>query len=283
MIDYKQVIRRIRIELKNYIIENKLKSLVLGISGGADSTLIALLASPVCDDLEIPLLGTSITIESNKLDEQNRARLVGNMSCDSFSEIDLTSLYNNFDSFNPAIGDVLTGKPKKDIKIRQGNIKARIRMIYLYNLASMTKGMVLSTDNYTEYLLGFWTQHGDVGDFGMIQNLWKTEVYEMLEYFANTASDDQTKSIIEEVINADATDGLGITNTDLDQILPGWEGSSKDGYTEVDKLLKSGLKDVHRIKTSTDLVYTSNDVLDRMLSTEFKRNTPVNIPREKLI
>jgi len=61
-------------------------------------------------------------------------------------------------------------------------MKARIRMILLYDLAGGNDGMVLSTDNYTEYLLGFWTLHGDVGDFGMIQSLWKTEVYDMVEW-----------------------------------------------------------------------------------------------------
>lgn len=35
----------------------------------------------------------------------------------------------------------------------------------------------MSTDNQTEYQLGFWTIHGDVGDFDPIQDLWKTEVY----------------------------------------------------------------------------------------------------------
>lgn len=56
----------------------------------------------------------------------------------------------------------------KRTPIADGNIQARLRMIYLYNLASIHKGLVLSTDNQTEYQLGFWTIHGDVGDFNPI-------------------------------------------------------------------------------------------------------------------
>lgn len=57
--------------------------------------------------------------------------------------------------------------------------QARCRMMYLYDIASRHKGLVMSTDNQTEYQLGFWTIHGDVGDFDPIQDLWKTEVYEL--------------------------------------------------------------------------------------------------------
>ena len=55
-------------------------------------------------------------------------------------------------------------------------------MIYLYNLASIYNGLVISTDNQTEYQLGFWTIHGDVGDFAQILGQWKTEVFELAKW-----------------------------------------------------------------------------------------------------
>ena len=51
-------------------------------------------------------------------------------------------------------------------------------MIMLYNAASIFKGLVVDTDNLSEHYLGFWTMHGDVGDFKPIGKLWKTEVYD---------------------------------------------------------------------------------------------------------
>lgn len=49
-------------------------------------------------------------------------------------------------------------------KIANGNIMARLRMMYLYNQAGIKKGIVIDTDNLTEHYLGFWTIHGDEGD-----------------------------------------------------------------------------------------------------------------------
>ena len=80
----------------------------------------------------------------------------------------------------------------------------------------------MSTDNQTEYQLGFWTIHGDVGDFDPIQDLWKTEVYQLAEWlklFYYTDGDDADKAVaIGESIKLTPTDGLGISNSDLDQI-----------------------------------------------------------------
>jgi NH3-dependent NAD+ synthetase len=52
-----------------------------------------------------------------------------------------------------------------------------------YHIARMMKGMVLSTDNLSEYWMAFWTLHGDVGDFGMIQMMLKgLELYDLARY-----------------------------------------------------------------------------------------------------
>lgn len=264
-------IKNIRKELKNYITKSNIKSLIIGISGGADSTLIALLAIPICDKLNIPLIGRSITIEGNKPEEIQRAKDIGKSFCNKFKEINLTKLYQDI-SYKFGYED---GEHTKKEKIRLGNIKARIRMIYLYNLASKYNGMVLSTDNYTEYLLGFWTMHGDVGSYSMIQEIWKTEVYGMLEYIQhNEVNTKKENRIITSIINADATDGLGITNTDLEQIMPEWKGTSKNGYAKVDKILKKYL-DTGIIKNIL--------VINRHIDTEFKRNDPNKISRNIIL
>ncbi|NOZ36435.1 MAG: hypothetical protein GXO80_14200, partial [Chlorobi bacterium] len=131
------------------------------------------------------------------------------------------------------------------------------------------KGMVLSTDNYTELLLGFWTLHGDVGDYGMIQNLWKTEVYAMSRFLVNNLENKEQAKALDECIDAVPTDGLGITNSDLDQI-----GASS--YEEVDKIL------IHYLKNPNDISVLNLKVVQRKLASEFKRNNPYNIPRNKI-
>jgi len=266
----KEQIEIIREQLKNYIIQNNIKSLVLGVSGGIDSALCAVLAKPVCNELKIPLIGRSITL-GNKTNEINRGDLIGKYFCNDFKNI--WNLNSDFDNLWNCLKDEGYGVKDEKINFRKGNIKARLRMIYLYDLVQLHNGMVLSTDNTTEYLLGFWSLHGDVGDYGMIQGLWKTEVYDMSEWLVNNELIGNDAVALSSCINCQATDGLGISNTDLDQIMPGWKGSSRDGYKKVDEILK--LKDSINIKAD-------NPVIDRYNKTMFKRNNPYNIKRKTL-
>ncbi len=263
--DFSRVAKNIREELENYLRINGLHSLVVGLSGGIDSALTAALAFPVCKKLDIPLFGRSITIESNKNDEIERARLIGNAFTTDFREVNLTEAYH---LLRPFVVEDFEKENTDDyaFKIRMGNVKARIRMIYLYDLAAKNRGMVLSTDNYTELLLGFWTLHGDVGDYGMIQNLWKTEVYELAKYIAETECDEDQAIALKSCIDAVPTDGLGITNSDLDQL-------GAKSYAEVDDILQ-------RYLINNDKDVENHPVIQRHLKSEYKRNNPLNLKRE---
>ena len=267
-------------KLAGYIRDNDIQALVLGVSGGVDSALVAALAKAATEYPyeSIPVIGRSITIESNKPEEIDRAKAVGESFCNDFAELDLTHAYGNLNHFmetptfvsdydNLGCNKALT---KTELAIANGNIKARMRMTQLYHLAGINKGLVLSTDNYTELLLGFWTLHGDVGDYGMIQNLWKTEVYGLARWLAglydSLGAEDKANSLI-NCCNAVPTDGLGITDSDLDQL-------GAKSYNEVDNILIDYLNDTNR---------TDHPVIDRYERTHFKRENPVNIPREVLV
>ena len=263
------VIKTIQDILDVYIVTNKIKSLIIGVSGGIDSALCCAIAEPVCRHLGIPLIGRSLPIETNTDEEQKRAIATGEAFCTDFREN--TDLLATF--FNVEMDVTEKHMDGVEEKIRRGNIKARLRMIYLYNLAYTNKGMVLGTDNYTEYLLGFWTLHGDVGDFGMIQNLWKTEVYTLSKYLLNDYSsgcnqDFKKAEAMRLCIDAVPTDGLGITNSDLEQL-------GAKTYEEVDEILSDY---THGREVDED-----HSVIRRHLKSEFKRNNPYNISRRKLI
>lgn len=262
-----------------------IKSLILGVSGGADSALVAILASEVVKIMkhrysrDIKLIGRSLPIETNTKDEIERAADIGNLLCCNFKEVNLYDIYVNMaNEINEIAEDEIFGIHESKIPIMLGNIKARIRMIYLYNLAQLHDGIVLSTDNYSEYLLGFWTLHGDVGDFGMIQNLWKTEIYYLLNWFVKVQNSSVAKfeNIIQPCIDATPTDGLGITQSDFEQF-----GDIKS-YQEVDILLQDYLTngiDIDLIKNGGKIpkVFTLHE------NSQYKRNNPFNIPRNKLI
>jgi len=267
--DYKTAVENIRKELKSYLQKYKLKSLIIGQSGGIDSALTTVLAFPVCKELNVELISRSITILTNKPDEIERARKIGMLFTTNFKEVDLSEHFHNFE--NAVIEDInKDDKNSFHFKIRIGNLKARTRMLYLYDLASKYSGMVLSTDNYTELLLGFWTLHGDVGDYGLIQNLWKTEVYEMSRYLAAQMPSHQQTEAILACVNAVPTDGLGITNSDLDQI-------KASSYEEVDQILIKMLDPNQKLGE-----YENHPVVQRNRSSEFKRTNPYSIPRQTI-
>lgn len=306
--DCEKITKNIRRELKSYITDNGLKCLVIGVSGGIDSALCCVLARPVCDELSIPLIGRSIPIETNRKDEIERAKMIGKILCWDFKEVDLTFLYH----VERLAFEALEGVELS--KIAKGNLKARSRMKYLYWIAGDKKGIVLSTDVYTEYLLGFFTLCGDVGDYGMIQHLWKTEVYELNDYFVKYYRDGtglsslgdfsdletplkQKTELISEALfqcgQAVPTDGLGITDSDLEQL-------EAESYEEVDQILKTWLtidKDcfcwddrlefLGRPKKYEDFIKYRNSIINhpvvlRHERTHFKRTWPINIDREKI-
>lgn len=236
-----------------YVTENNLKAMVLGISGGIDSTVVAAICHEVSKKTGIPLIGRSLPIK-NKSDEFATSVHVGETFCDEFEVYRLERSYRAalFDACADA-GDVnmansyhldeLEEMPSRT-PIANGNLQARCRMMYLYDIASRHKGLVMSTDNQTEYQLGFWTIHGDVGDFDPIQDLWKTEVYELAKWIlgkyekCNIGHADcffdmgaaQKVYALEQSIALTPTDGLGISNSDLEQI-------GAKSYDEVDDIL----------------------------------------------
>ena len=151
--------------------------MVLGISGGIDSTVCAAICHEVQMSIGIPLIGRSLPTRFNKEGEISTADLVGNAFCSDYKAFFINDIYQEVrDNFV---------ENDKQTKLADGNIQARLRMIYLYNLASINKGLVIDTDNLTENNLGYFTIHGDVGDLNPIGGLWKTEVFELARYLVD--------------------------------------------------------------------------------------------------
>lgn len=299
-LNYERVFNVLVKETSNYITKNHLNAMVLGISGGIDSTVVAAICHEVSKQTGIPLIGRSLPIK-NKSDEFDVSKLVGEAFCNDFKVVYLE------DSYRQVLQDIsaqeFTQIPFGGIKegplqipIANGNVQARLRMIYLYNLASIHKGLVMSTDNQTEYQLGFWTIHGDVGDFDPIQGLWKTEVYELAKWLIGyyygcgikkEVDADGARKIcdmceaIKKSMSLTPTDGLGISNSDLDQI-------GAKSYYDVDRVLQTltckaspendKLQDELTAELGPDVV---GKITERRFKSRFKRLvSPIIVPRE---
>ena len=284
MIDYKKFVENSRKWLSKYIKDNHLQSIIIGVSGGIDSTVSCCIASPVCKELNISLIGRSLPCHSNNPEEINSANLVGEAFCNDYKEVAIEKLYAQ-------TADMFELNEGKLTKLQLGNIKARIRMNYLRNLASIHKGVVLDNDNFTEWNLGFWTVGGDSPmDINLgLHYLWKTEVYELVDYLADEIFYKvQEKNIYSKQylailtsIRLTPTDGNGVSSSDCEQF-------GLDNYKQVDDVLKTMYYNTHTKEDYIRLIDFYNEQgVDKVMvlhqNTEYKRKElPIKPTKEEL-
>lgn len=153
----------------DYARKNKLKSLVVGVSGGIDSAVV----STLCCQTGLETYVISMPIRQKK-DQLDRAVshcnwLEDNYKNVNFLEIDLTGTFENFSS-------LFEEEFKTNLSL--GNSRSRLRMITLYQIAGSKGGIVVGTGNKIEdFGVGFFTKYGDGGvDISPIADLTKTEV-----------------------------------------------------------------------------------------------------------
>lgn len=299
MTDYKNIFETMVEKTYQYLSENKRKCMVLGISGGIDSTVTAAICSEVNRlHPEIRFIAVSLPCSTNTQDERHSADNTLKAFCDYTDRLE-HNLQKEFSTIRASFEDDYNWLKVTESKISQGNIKARLRMMYLYNLASLTDGIVMDTDNLTEHYLGFWTIHGDVGDFNPIGGLWKHEVYGLAKWLANEYYQNeqafaeglakgkaaQKIQALRDAITIMPTDGNGVAvGGDLAQIAPGHT------YDDVDDILMTYIdcKGKHvdewtNAKYVLDYKYgadTVDMVIRRHLNSEFKRKRlPIAIER----
>ena len=221
-----------------YMDNSGLKSMVLGISGGIDSTVCAAIGWKVKQKRPyLEFYGVSLPCSTNERSEVDAALMVGTafFQPTKFWETNLQSTFE--------VVAALCSEQVENTPLSNGNIKARLRNIYLRDLAGKTGGLVLDTDNTSENNLGFFTIAGDVGDLNPIGDLWKHEVQELARWMVienfgifNSAQ----KEAVQASLELTPTDGNGVAaGGDLAQIAP-----TLKNYEELDEIL-SVIVDYH--------------------------------------
>lgn len=191
--------------LKNYLEGSGLECFVVGISGGIDSALTSTLAArtgKITIVVSIPIhQQQEQLIRANNHVHWLKSKFKNVQSI----EIDLTQTFEQFKSlFN------------KEDNLALANSRSRLRMVTLYQIATMNRGLVVGTGNKVEdFGVGFYTKYGDGGvDISPIADLMKSEVREVAAQLG----------INQEIIDAPPTDGLWEDNrTDEDQIGASYE------------------------------------------------------------
>ncbi|UQS87036.1 ammonia-dependent NAD(+) synthetase [Nicoliella spurrieriana] len=224
-IDPEQEIRNSVEFLKAYMQKNSfLKTLVLGISGGQDSTLAGKLSQMAVSELRAETGNNEYQFIAVRLPYGNQADEADAMEAIKYMQADRTIRVNIKPMADAAVTAVEEAGPKID-DFNKGNIKARERMIAQYAIAGETSGAVVGTDHAAEAVTGFYTKFGDgAADITPLWRLDKRQGKMLL------AALDAPKHLYEKVPTADLEDdrpalpdevALGVRYSDIDAYLEG--------------------------------------------------------------
>ena len=192
--------------------EAKASGIVLGMSGGLDSSLVAHLCVNALGKDKV--LGLMMPEKSSNPQDLEHGVMVAKSLGIEHMVVDISEPFRAF----------LDAVPKLNSQIVSANVKARCRMIVLYMIANATDRLVMGCGNKTEIMVGYFTKYGDGGsDYLPIGDLYKTQVRELSRRVGVDAD------IIRKAPSAGLWEGqtdegeMGITYELLDQILYGLE------------------------------------------------------------
>ncbi len=220
----KQEIRRSVDFLKAYLKKHSfLKSYVLGISGGQDSSLAGRLAQLAVEELRVEM-GQDYKFIAIRLPYGIQADEDDAQKALAFIQPDVSLSINIKEAVDGQVAELAkAGVVVSDFN--KGNIKARQRMITQYAVAGENSGAVIGTDHAAENLTGFFTKFGDGG--ADILPLFRLDKRQGKQLLAELGAD---KSLYEKIPTADLEENkpgiadevaLGVTYQDIDAYLEG--------------------------------------------------------------
>jgi len=217
--------------IKDYVnkMPSKAQSLIIGISGGIDSSVSSTLSAMT--GIKTIVLSMPIKQKSSQhdLSLKHQEWLVKNFDNVEAHTINLDKLFETFESTLSNF----------DSELGMANSRARIRMTTLYQVAAANKGIVVGTGNKVEdFGVGFYTKYGDGGvDISPIADCNKSEVWEI----------GKSINILQEIIEAAPTDGLwddgrtdegqlGLRYEELEEAMNNVNSINREKYEKIRKM-----------------------------------------------
>ncbi len=205
---------------KDYVKKNGFKKVVLGLSGGIDSSIVAAIATEALGNKNV--IGVSMpSMFSSKGSIKDAEILSKNLGIKLYK----IGIKESYDEFNKMLSTVFSGL---DNDTTEENLQARIRGNILMALSNKFGWLVLTTGNKSELAVGYSTLYGDMaGGFSVIKDVPKTMVYKLSNYY----NEMKGKSVIpESVIKKPPSAELRPNQKDTDSLPP---------YEVLDRILKA--------------------------------------------
>lgn len=245
MINWQNIKEQLIYFLQDEVKKAGLEKVTVGLSGGLDSAVVAVLCKEAFkDNLNCVLMPSQFSSKQSSIDAIEL--------CEKFDiKYETISIAPMVEAFMPNM---------QDDKLRIGNFSARMRMSTLYDVSAREKSLVVGTSNKSEILLGYGTMYGDTAcAINPIGQMYKSDEFEFARFLG------VTDSIVNKAPSADL-----------------WEGQSDEdelgySYKQMDEVLKELFEEN---KSANDLISSGVDeklvnmCVNRFKANEFKGKTP---------
>ena len=173
-----EVWRALTLGLRDYVHKNGFPGVVLGLSGGVDSAIVAALAVDAlgAEAVHAVMMPSAYTSQESLDDAADLAQRLG-------IRLDEISIAPAMQAMETMLADQFAGTPPG---IAEENIQSRLRGMILMGISNKAGPMVLATGNKSEYAAGYSTLYGDMcGGFAPIKDVWKVQVFDLCRWRNN--------------------------------------------------------------------------------------------------
>lgn len=258
--------------LRDYIHKNGFSKVMLGMSGGIDSALVAVMAVDALGPENVALyaLPTKFNAQSSMIDAQECAKKI---SCD----LQVISIENIFEEMLGVAKPFMRGV-EGAISLAKENMQSRIRGNILMALSNASGALLLSTGNKSELATGYATIYGDMcGAFNPLKDIYKTQVYELAKWrnvnIPSTSLYKETDLIPQNILTKAPSAELRENQKDSDSL---------PDYDVLDKILFSLIdeeKSVHETNAQGFDEVLVKKVAKLIQQSEYKRHQAVIGPK----
>ncbi len=217
--------------LRDYICKNGFTSVVLGLSGGIDSAIVAAIAADALgpDNVHCLMLPYHYTSEESLRDAEECAQRLG-------VRYDVVPIGDPVEAVNADLSDIFEGL---EPDVTEENIQSRLRGVILMAVSNKLGSMLLTTGNKSELAVGYATIYGDMnGGFNPIKDLLKMQAYHLADWRNSHMPGDclgvSGKVIPDTIINKAPSAELRPNQTDQDSLPP---------YPVLDALIQALVED----------------------------------------
>jgi NAD+ synthase (glutamine-hydrolysing) len=242
--------------VRDYFQKSHFKKACLGISGGIDSALVAHIARDALGSDNV--VGIYMPSEyTSKESGEDAFKLCKNLNIECLT----VSIVEPVKAFLSALKPLFAGKPED---VTEENIQSRVRGTILMSLSNKHGYIVLSTGNKSEIAMGYCTLYGDMcGGLGVIGDVVKTQIYELVRYLNERAGKDV---IPQRILDKPPSAELKPGQIDLDAL---------PDYQIVDNVLRGYVEDYLRVDSIAEKYHipikTVMNLIRKIHQAEYKR------------